>query len=77
MNISYKDHGKPVDINGKEIKIGDIVYYARKADGTANGELVQREVTSFGILYAAFLETPVRMGKYTSTKPSTQIAILT
>ena len=55
------------DIEGNIINIGDTVYYARKRDYTANGELLKLEVTQI---------TPngnVKMGKYTSTESDTQI----
>jgi hypothetical protein len=55
------------DINGTQLAIGDNVYYARKNDYSANGQLVKCVITDI-------LENGhVHMGKYKSTDPQTQI----
>ena len=73
--VSEIDSGKPKDINGIEINIGDTVYYARKASHSAKGELIQCEVTGFSNPAYDFKETEVRLGKYSATQPSKQIAV--
>jgi hypothetical protein len=54
------------DIEGNILAVGDYVYYARKADFCANGELVKCRITSIK-------NGDVKMGKYTSTNPSNQL----
>ena len=54
------------DIEGNEINIGDTVYYARKRNYTANGELVKLKVTKI-------IGDTVCMGQYKATEPNTQI----
>ena len=57
---------KAKDIEGNEVSVGDTVYYARKRNYTANGELVKLEITNIK-------GDTVHMGQYKATKPSTQI----
>ena len=54
------------DIEGNILQVGDPVYYARKANYYANGELVKCEIT-------AIKNGEVRLGKYTATNPSRQL----
>jgi hypothetical protein len=55
------------DVRGTKLKVGDVVYYARKRNYTANGELVECTITNI-------TETgDVRMGQYTSTDSESQI----
>jgi len=58
------------DINGKIIRIGDEVYYARKHPYSAKGQLVIRTVTKITDKGTVILE------KYRSTDPEDQIAII-
>lgn len=55
------------DIEGTILQVGDVVYYARKRNYTANGELVESVITS--ITTNGF----VKMDKMTSTSPNSQI----
>jgi len=55
------------DIEGKELTIGDTVYYARKQNYSANGELIKVQITEF------YSDGRVRLGKYTSTEPNKQL----
>lgn len=54
------------DIEGNILQVGDLVYYARKANYHAKGELVKCTIT-------AIVNSEVRMGKYTATNPDRQI----
>lgn len=58
------------DIEGNVIKVGQTVYYARKRDYYANGELIKTVVTAVNEK-----KNNVLMGKYISTNPETQILI--
>ena len=58
---------KVTDIEGVELNIGDTVYYARKTDYKANGEMVKEtitKITEYG---------HVMMGRYMSTSPQSQL----
>lgn len=55
------------DIEGKELAIGDTVYYARKQNYSAKGELVKVQITDI------YDNGCVRLGKFTSTKPNKQL----
>lgn len=57
---------KDRDINGTRLIPGDEVYYARKADYSATGELVKKVVTKIS-------DKGVHMGKYLSTDPTHQL----
>ena len=57
------------DIEGRIIKVGDSVYYARKRGYPENGILEKCLVTSIK-------EGVVQMGKYRSTSPEDQIVII-
>ena len=59
------------DIEGNVLIVGDQVYYARKRNHTANGELVKCTVTK--IKASSWGEPTVSLGKYQSTSPSTQL----
>ncbi|MCK9574646.1 MAG: hypothetical protein WC979_00325 [Candidatus Pacearchaeota archaeon] len=59
------------DIEGVKIEVGDTVYYARKRDYTANGELIKKRVTAVDKTTGY-----VEMGKYTSTSPESQLLVL-
>ena len=67
---------KVKDIEGNEIKVGQIVYYARKRDFHANGQLIKVKVTSMQE-HESYrgVYVHVKMGKYVSTDPSTQILV--
>lgn len=54
------------DIEGNILEIGDTVYYARKHNRHANGVLVKCIITGFN-------GDMVKMGKFTSTFPSSQL----
>lgn len=54
------------DIEGNELKVDDWVYYARKRDHYANGELKKLKITSISY-------KNVIMGPFKSTKPESQI----
>ncbi len=58
-----------LDIEGQVIEVGNIVYYARKRNHTANGELIKTKVTKInaGLVW---------MGNYTSSDPKTQILVI-
>ena len=56
------------DIEGVEIDIGDVVYYARKQPGSAKGLLVKRSVTKIK-------GNHVYMDRYVATDPENQIVI--
>jgi hypothetical protein len=58
-----------LDIEGNVIEVGNVVYYARKRDYTANGELLKTTVTDIK-------NGKVIMGKYVSTYPKTQILVV-
>jgi hypothetical protein len=55
------------DIEGTILQIGDVVYYARKRNYTANGELVEATITSIHV------NGNVSLGKWTSTSPDSQL----
>lgn len=54
------------DIEGNILKVGDNVYYARKRNYTNNGEMLKLTITNINC-------GKVRLGKYTSTDPQTQL----
>lgn len=54
------------DIEGNLLKVGDMVYYARKSSYSACGELVKCRITAIN-------PNAVQLGKYRSTDPSSQI----
>lgn len=54
------------DIEGNVLNIGDFVYYARKHDYKANGELVKCIITDIK-------NNTVIMGRYTATGPDKQL----
>lgn len=54
------------DIEGNALTIGDNVYYARKANYYAKGELVKCVITNIK-------GNKVMMGAYTATTPETQL----
>jgi len=60
----------PKDIEGVEIAVGDIVYYARKQPGSAKGLLVKRSVTKIK-------GNHVYMDRYIATDTEKQIVIRT
>ena len=55
------------DIEGNELKIGDVVYYARKRNYPTNGELIEKTITDIHV------RGHVRLGKMTSTSPESQL----
>ena len=55
------------DIEGNELNVGDTVYYARKRDYKANGELIKATITSINT------NGIVLLGSYTSTNPESQL----
>jgi len=55
------------DIEGTKLQVGDVVYYARKRDYHASGELVLTTITKI------HENGKVSMNKYISTDPETQI----
>jgi len=57
------------DINGKEINIGDEVYYARKHSYSAKGELI------IGVVTKITDAGNVKIGTYLSTDSEHQIAV--
>ena len=59
------------DVEGVQIEVGDTVYYARKRDYTANGELIKKIVTAVDKTTGY-----VEMGKYTSTSPESQLLVV-
>ena len=64
------------DIGGNILEVGDIVYYARKRDYTANGELVKYIVTKLTDKYVGLelCEPPKYYPpKYKSTQPNSQL----
>jgi len=60
-----------LDIEGNKIAVGDIVYYARKHNYSAKGELVKRTVTKITD------NDYVYMDKYCATDSENQIVIRT
>ena len=58
---------KITDIEGKELTIGDTVYYARKQNYSANGELLKLVISHITT------DGKVKMNKYTSTEPNRQL----
>lgn len=54
------------DIEGNVLSIGDTVYYARKANYYAKGELVKCVITNIK-------GNKVMMGSFTATTPSSQL----
>lgn len=57
---------EPKDIEGNVIAVGDEVYYARKRDYTANGQLVKMKVSKI-------IGDRVIMGRYMSSESESQI----
>ena len=55
------------DIEGNILNVGDEVYYARKQNSYANGELKKVTITKI------VSEFEVKMGRYTSTEPYKQL----
>jgi len=58
---------KAKDIAGNELKVGDEVYYARKRNYKANGELIRVTITKINSI------SSVSMGKYISRDPTSQL----
>jgi hypothetical protein len=58
---------KVTDIEGVELQLGDAVYYARKCDFHASGELVKTIITNISE------KGYVKMGKYESRRPQNQL----
>ena len=55
------------DIEGNVLKVGDKVYYARKQNYSANGEMLKLVISNISP------EGKVRMDKFTSTEPNRQL----
>lgn len=60
---------KVTDIEGTELKIGDVVYYARKQSYSAGGELLELTITNFTD------RGYVSMGKMLAKRPSSQLIL--
>jgi hypothetical protein len=62
------------DIAGNILTVGDQVYYARKMDYHAKGELIKVTVTDIKeVMKHSCTMIIVQMGKYTSTEPDRQL----